>query len=259
MKKEPSQTYSAIRSREWREKNQDHIKEYAIQYRAENHDKLIEGARQWKKDNPDKVMAQRAAYQEKNGEAFAEYSRIYYSENTEACNARCRSWYNENKEYNKDRVKQWVSENPEKKAFAKNKNQNKRYAEEPAYRIERNLRARLAKVTREAKVGKVDSTMALLGCSIGRFMDYLKAHFQPGMTFDNCVIDHRKPCAAFDLSDPEQQRQCFNFQNLQPLFAKDNTEKGDTYPWPRQAEIDKSTYFPLTDTRVAIGVTTQLA
>ncbi len=39
-------------------------------------------------------------------------------------------------------------------------------------------------------------------------------------------IDHIRPCASFDLTDPEQQKVCFNFRNLQPLFAIDNLKKG---------------------------------
>jgi hypothetical protein len=39
-------------------------------------------------------------------------------------------------------------------------------------------------------------------------------------------IDHKKPCALFDLSLPEQQRECFHFSNLQPLWAADNLAKG---------------------------------
>lgn len=40
-------------------------------------------------------------------------------------------------------------------------------------------------------------------------------------------VDHIRPCASFDLQDPAQQRECFNFKNLQPLFAKENLKKGD--------------------------------
>jgi len=39
-------------------------------------------------------------------------------------------------------------------------------------------------------------------------------------------IDHIKPCASFDLSNPEQQKICFHYTNLQPLWAIDNIKKG---------------------------------
>jgi hypothetical protein len=40
-------------------------------------------------------------------------------------------------------------------------------------------------------------------------------------------VDHIRPCASFDLTDPAQQRECFHFSNLQPLFAAENLAKGD--------------------------------
>ena len=45
-------------------------------------------------------------------------------------------------------------------------------------------------------------------------------------------IDHIKPCAAFDLTDPKQQKECFNYKNLQPLWAQDNIKKSDKWEEP---------------------------
>ena len=49
------------------------------------------------------------------------------------------------------------------------------------------------------------------------------------MSWDNYGlwhIDHRVPCVKFDLSKPIEQQKCFNFKNLQPLWAIDNLKKG---------------------------------
>ena len=62
---------------------------------------------------------------------------------------------------------------------------------------------------------------------------HLENQFVEGMSWDNYgewQIDHIVPCASFDLSDPNQQRICFNFRNLQPLWAKDNQRKQDKLP-----------------------------
>ena len=35
--------------------------------------------------------------------------------------------------------------------------------------------------------------------------------------------------ASFDLTDAEQQRECFHYTNLQPLWAFDNISKSDKW------------------------------
>ena len=43
-------------------------------------------------------------------------------------------------------------------------------------------------------------------------------------------IDHIMPCSSFDLTDPEQQKKCFHYTNLQPLWAHENMSKGAKIP-----------------------------
>jgi hypothetical protein len=62
---------------------------------------------------------------------------------------------------------------------------------------------------------------------------HLESHFTEGMNWDNYGVygwhmDHIIPCAAFDLTKPEDQSKCFHYTNLQPLWAKDNLSKRDT-------------------------------
>ena len=40
-------------------------------------------------------------------------------------------------------------------------------------------------------------------------------------------IDHIIPCSSFDLTKEEEQRKCFHYSNLQPLWARDNIIKGN--------------------------------
>lgn len=42
-------------------------------------------------------------------------------------------------------------------------------------------------------------------------------------------VDHIRPCASFDLSKPEEQRACFHYANLQPLWGEENLRKTSHY------------------------------
>jgi hypothetical protein len=79
---------------------------------------------------------------------------------------------------------------------------------------------------------KVGNTMKLTGCSKEELFTFLEAEFEPEMTWDNYGkwhIDHIRPCASFNLEDPEEQRKCFHWTNLQPLWAVDNIRKSDKW------------------------------
>lgn len=100
----------------------------------------------------------------------------------------------------------------------------------PEFRIKLSLRNRVRAAIKNKK--KADRTMNLVGCSLEYFIAYLESKFQEGMNIDNYGkwhIDHIRPCSSYDLTDPQQQKECFNYKNLQPLWAKDNLQKSDKY------------------------------
>lgn len=78
---------------------------------------------------------------------------------------------------------------------------------------------------------KSEGTMRLLGCSIEYFKQYFESLFTEGMSWDIYLqggihIDHIVPCKNFDLTKPEEQKKCFHYSNLQPLWQLDNLQKG---------------------------------
>jgi len=75
-------------------------------------------------------------------------------------------------------------------------------------------------------------TLELLGCSVKFLKLWLQLQFKDGMSWSNYGkwhVDHIRPCASFDMSNSEHQKACFNYTNLQPLWAKDNLEKSAKY------------------------------
>jgi len=119
----------------------------------------------------------------------------------------------------------------------KGKERAKKYIKERSekdlnFKILTRLRSRLYHAVHSQKTIKEESAVKILGCSTQELISYLESKFCKGMTLDNYGdwhIDHIKPCASFDLTDPEQQRDCFHYTNLQPLWAQDNQIKSDKY------------------------------
>ena len=64
------------------------------------------------------------------------------------------------------------------------------------------------------------------------FKGYIEGKFTEGMNWDNYGqwhVDHKRPCASFNLTIRADQLACFHFSNLQPLWAADNLLKSDKF------------------------------
>lgn len=106
----------------------------------------------------------------------------------------------------------------------------KRWQSDPEYRIQKTLRNRLKDKLCGRDRCNAETRQKLCGCSMGFLKKYLESQFVDGMSWENYGmvwhIDHITPCAAFDLTKKSQQRKCFHFSNLRPLWAKENMSKG---------------------------------
>lgn len=105
-------------------------------------------------------------------------------------------------------------------------------ANDENYNLYLKLASRIRCALKEQK--KSARTMELVGCSLMELRNWLTMQFTEGMTWVNYGrfgwhIDHVKPCAMFDLTDPDQQTKCFHYTNLQPMWWNDNISKGAKY------------------------------
>jgi hypothetical protein len=162
--------------------------------------------------NKDKIKKRHKKYQEKHGKQY----RIKHKERIKEK----QKLYRLN---NKNKIKEYS-----KKYELKNKNRrreyNKNYIPSLNVKITHTLSNRILSAVKIKNVKKYTSSSKLLGCSIVFLKEYIESKFTKGMTWENrgnkgWHIDHIKPCSSFDLSDPEQQKICFHYTNLQPLWA----------------------------------------
>lgn len=116
----------------------------------------------------------------------------------------------------------------ERQKFYSRESKRRRRLKDPLFRVTESLRNRThIALKRNLKSAK---TKELLSCPLVWLQVHIESLFRPGMTWENYGpvwhIDHIRPCASFDLSNPEQQKICFHWTNLQPLFVQENLSKG---------------------------------
>jgi hypothetical protein len=139
-----------------------------------------------------------------------------------------KKYYQLNKEIRNEYGKKYYIDNKEKIIRNNSKYLLNKRKSNISCKILDNLRRRVNHAINDNYKSK--HTIELLGCSIKQLKNHLENKFAVGMSWDNYGrdgwhIDHIKPCASFDLSKPEEQKKCFHYTNLQPLWAKDNRIK----------------------------------
>lgn len=185
----------------------------------ENREKVLAQQKEYYLKNTDKILPRAKDYREKHKEKVNNYSKEYHARNSETIKVK-------RKKYRQENMPRIVKQMAEKRKSSIH------------HRIAHNLRSRL----RFALKGlvKAAATFELIGCTADELKIYIENKFTEGMSWETygnpngdhsfCWhIDHIKPCASFDLTDPEQQRQCFHYTNLQPLWAEDNFSKWAHY------------------------------
>ena len=137
-------------------------------------------------------------------------------------------------EENSDKISEYQSSYKAKNKAELKKNariyKTNRRNEVPEYKVLCNLRRRMHHALNG--MNKSASTRELLGCNDVELRGHLEYQFSAGMTWENYGrvgwhIDHIIPCSSFNLIDEEQQKECFHYNNLQPLWATENRMKSN--------------------------------
>jgi hypothetical protein len=184
-------------------------------------------------------------------------SREYHHKNKEKKKEAYLRWRANNREYHNNYVRNRRSPDSDFKPIRETKPLDReghlsrrrekrkiRRANDPIFRVVENMRARVSGAVKAAQAKKSDKSIRLIGCTNGQFKNWIESHFESGMTWGNYGrgegywnIDHHFPCASFDLLQEKEQRKCFHYTNLYPMWQKQNSSKSDDVPLsPRTPE-----------------------
>ena len=165
----------------------------------------------------------------KNKERILKKGREYYQKNKKIINKRKRNYQKLYCSRNKEKILKWAKKARMKRRDKFNKYIRDRLKKDINFKLRKTIRARIRLALKNDK--KRSKTLKLLGVNnIITAKKHLEKLFKPRMTWKNhgkWHIDHIIPCSSFDLTKASEQRECFHYTNLQPLWASENLSKGN--------------------------------
>ena len=181
-------------------------------------------AKKYYENNKEYLIAHTKAWRALNKEHLKLYNKKYNLENKEKISKRQKRYREEHKIELSLYSKEYSKRNKNRiRAYVKH-----RLKTDLNFKLKEYLRGRVRCALRGNP--KLETTMKLVGCSITKLKQHLEKQFKLGMSWKNYglggwEIDHIIPCIKFDMTKLEEQKACFNYKNLQPLWARENRQK----------------------------------
>ena len=201
---------------EWRKR----LKNFRVQLSAED----------LKEFNVVKAEECNANWRAKNPERVKKIKALWFVENFERVKQNSVNWRAKNPERVKQNTVNWKAKNPEYTTAYNNTYHKQRKAKDPLYRLHCNMRSMGNRVVKQLALGKKPAnTFTWVGCTAEELKTRFESLFTEGMTWENYGewhVDHIRPVSSFA---PEEWEQINHYTNLQPLWAKDNLLKGDSW------------------------------
>jgi hypothetical protein len=209
------------RMRLWRDKNRQYFNDYLKSRNGLNPNFEPRGRSEGisREEARAKIKNWKSQHDKENKEKLKEYRKEYYSKEDKI-------------EMRRSRTKKWLNSNPSAK-------------------MAQVLRHRLRTALKDQDTEKRESISELLGCSFDDFIKYIESKWESGMSWDNYGawvhgeppkwnLDHVRPCASYNLEILSEQRNCFNYKNIRPIWGNENYQKRDTIigcPWGYDFQI----------------------
>jgi len=217
-----------ISRRKWKKANPDKVEEHDRKRRERNRERINARARAWRMANREHCLVIQRKSNGKNRTIINLRKREKRKANPEHARAEYRRERARNPERARASTQRWRRNNAEAIRLY-----NRAYLEDIEHKLAKAIRNRVRSAVQYQSGRRSAGIYKILGCDLDWLMAWLEVQFRPSMTWDNYGpawhIDHIRPCASFDLTDPRQQRLCFHWTNLQPLLAEENFRKNKFY------------------------------
>jgi hypothetical protein len=197
--------------KEYRLNNKEKSKEYNKKFRLNNkdYDKI------YSLNNQKKIKEYQKEYRNKIGSKYynKETAKIFYVINKEKIIESVTKYKKINKIKYNENAKKSIS--------------NRRLTD-PLFKLKCNIRNLIYASIKKRNYYKKSKTITILGCSIDYFKQHLQNQFTKGMSWENAGkwhLDHIYPVSL--AKDEEELIRLNHYTNFQPLWAKDNLQKGN--------------------------------
>jgi len=163
-----------------------------------------------------------------------EYATIYTATHKGALRSYALRHYYKNRERNLIRGRKYRMSHKKEILASQRIYVRQRKASDVNYKMRHILANRIRNLLKSQGVKKTMGTIELIGCSMIFLKKHIESQFDDKMTWKNYGrygwhVHHIIPCALFDLSKIEEQRKCFHYSNLKPLWFDDNLDQSSIY------------------------------
>lgn len=206
-------------------------KQYHDDYYKKNEEKLRLASREYRTENIEECRQREKNYYYDNREIILPKHKIYRENNKEKIAISKKKWYVLNEEYVTEKAKIYVENNRDSINARLQIYKKERRLVDVNFALKEILSSRIRMSIKNSVGKKSNKTEELLGASVEDVRNYIESKFEPGMNWNNHELngwhlDHIIPCSAFDLTNIEEQRVCFHYLNLQPMWGSENIKKG---------------------------------